>query len=168
LNNNFSPEEDTLYTPYTNHRSELTEDDDSNFLSRFINNLPSIDEEESRTFDKYRDNNDNDMIMESTNYLEKVPCEVGANDCPFNSECIPLGHKLSNGICKCIPGTEENAQGTCIPTMRPFSKGPTIPIDSIKKNDDLSDVKNDVGKPETSSPKSIQNLTVSVSNKTVS
>lgn len=169
MNNNFSPEEETLYSPYTSHRNELlTDDDDSSFLSRFINNLPTIEEDE-RNFDKYRDNNESDMILDSTNFLEKVPCEVGASDCPFNAECIPLGLKLRNGICKCIPGTEENSQGACVQTMRPFSKGPTIPIDSIKKSEDLiSGPKSDDSKTDNSITKTIQNLTVSVSDKKVS
>ncbi|XP_028168662.1 dyslexia-associated protein KIAA0319 [Ostrinia furnacalis] len=168
VNTNFSPEEESLYSPYTSHRNDLMpEDDDSNFLSRFINNLPSMEEDE-RNFDKYRDNNDSEMIMDATSYLEKVPCEVGASDCPFNAECIPLGLKLRNGICKCIPGTEENSQGSCVQTIRPFAKGPTIPMDSIKKNDELiPDPKNDDLKTESSTPKAIQNLTVSVSDKTV-
>lgn len=169
VNSNFPSEEEALYSPYTSHRNDLlADDDDSSFLSRFINNLPTMEEDE-RNFDKYRDNNDSDMILDSTSFLEKMPCEVGANDCPFNAECIPLGLKLRNGICKCIPGTEENAQGACIQTIRPFSKGPTIPIDSIKKSDDLiSDPKTDDTKTETSSPKTIKNLTVSVSDKKVS
>ncbi|KAL4708995.1 hypothetical protein ACJJTC_005856 [Scirpophaga incertulas] len=167
VNSNFSPEEDSMYSPFTSHRNDiLSEDDGSSFLSRFINNLPSMDDEESRAFDKYRENSDNEMIMDASNYIEKVPCEVGVNDCPLNAECIPLGIKLRNGICKCIPGTEENTQGACIQSIRPFSKGPTIPLDGIKKNDEL-DSNSDETKPEISSPKSIQNLTVSVSNKTV-
>ncbi|CAG9788737.1 unnamed protein product [Diatraea saccharalis] len=169
MNNNYSPEDDSLYSPYTSHRNDiLTEDDDTSFLSHFLNNLPSIEEDEVRTFDKYRDNNDSDMIMEATNYLDKVPCDVGANDCPFNSECIPLGIKPNNGICKCVLGTEENAQGACIQIIRPYAKGPTIPLDSIKKSDDIPDIKSDDTKMDISTPKTIQNLTVSVSDKQVS
>lgn len=146
----------------------LSDDDDSSFLSRFINNLPSM-EEDDRNFEKYRDNNDSDMIMDATSYLEKVPCEVGANDCPFNSECIPLGRKLQNGICKCVPGTEENSQGACVQSIRPYAKGPTIPLDSIKKSGELiPDTKSDDDKTESSTPKTIQKLTVSVSDKKVS
>lgn len=125
-----------------------------------------MDDDEARNFDKYRDNNDSDMIMDTTNFLEKIPCVVGTGDCPFNSECIPLGLKMRNGICKCVPGTEENAQGSCVQTMRPFSKGPTIPVDSIKKSDE-TEPKNDATKTETSSPKSIQTLTVSILSKQV-
>ncbi|PZC78905.1 hypothetical protein B5X24_HaOG217099 [Helicoverpa armigera] len=166
VNNNFSPEDDSLYAPYTSHRNDLLNDDEeSNFLSHFLNNLPTMDDDEARTFDKYRDNNDSDMIMDATNFLEKIPCELGAGDCPFNSECIPVGHKMRGGICKCVPGTEENAQGACVQTMRPFSKGPTIPVDAMKKTDD--ELKNDVLKTETSSPKSVQTLTVSILSKQV-
>ncbi|CAH0400900.1 unnamed protein product [Chilo suppressalis] len=168
VSNGYSPEEETLYSPYTSHRNDIiNEDDDTSFLSHFINNLPNIEEDEARTFDKYRDNNDSDMIMDANNYLDKVSCDVGANDCPFNSECIPLGIKPNNGICKCIPGTEENAQGACIQIIRPYAKGPTIPIDSIKKPDDVSGTKMDETKTEMSTPKTIQNLTVSVSDKQV-
>lgn len=103
--------------------------------------------------------------MDSTNFLEKITCEVGVGDCPFNSECVPLGIKLRNGICKCIPGTEENAQGACIQINRPFSKGPTIPIDAIKKDD--SEVKSDALKIESSSVKTVQTLTVSILSKQV-
>ena len=163
--NNFSPEEESIYSPYTSHRNDLlNDDDDSNFLSRFINNLPTMDDDEARSFDKYRDNNDSDMIMDATNFLEKIPCEVGVGDCPFNSECIPLGLKLRNGICKCVPGTEENAQGACVQTLRPFSKGPTV--DAMKKNDD-PEAKSDALKTETSSQKSVQTLTVSILSKQV-
>ncbi|XP_049875638.1 dyslexia-associated protein KIAA0319-like [Pectinophora gossypiella] len=166
VNNNFSPEEDSLYSPYANHRNDIVADDeDSKFLSHFINNLPNIEVDETRNFD--RDSADNDLIMDASSFLEKVPCEVGAaDDCPFNSECVPLGLKLRNGICKCLPGTEENAQGACIQTMRPFSKGPTIPMDAMKK-DDLMDAKADDIKPEIASPKSVQNLTVSIISKQV-
>ncbi|XP_026726314.1 dyslexia-associated protein KIAA0319 [Trichoplusia ni] len=167
VNNNFSPEEESIYSPYTSSHNELLNDDEeSNFLSHFINNLPTMDDDEARNFEKYRDNNDSDMIMDTTNFLEKIPCVVGTGDCPFNSECIPLGLKLRNGICKCVPGTEENAQGSCVQTMRPFSKGPTIPVDSIKKSDE-TEPKNDATKTETSSPKSIQTLTVSILSKQV-
>lgn len=107
------------------------------------------------------------MIMDSTSFIEKISCEVGAVEiqCPFNSECIPLGLKLRHGICKCVPGTEENALGSCVQTLRPFSKGPTIPIDAIKKDD--SEVKGDSLKIETTSEKSVQTLTVSIVSKQV-
>ncbi|KAF9805268.1 hypothetical protein SFRURICE_014019 [Spodoptera frugiperda] len=167
VNNNFSPEEESVYSPYSINRNDLLNGDEaSTFLSRFLNNLPTMDEDEPRNFDKYRDNNDNDMIMDTNSFLEKIPCEVDAGDCPFNSECIPLGLKLRNGICKCVPGTEENAQGSCVQIIRPFSKGPTIPVDSMKKNDDV-DPKSDILKTETTSQKSIQTLTVSILSKQV-
>lgn len=107
------------------------------------------------------------MILEPSSFLEKISCEVGANEiqCPFNSECIPIGLKLRNGVCKCVLGTEENAQGSCVQTLRPFSKGPTIPIDAIKKDD--ADVKGDDPKTETSSTKTVQTLTVSILSKQV-
>ncbi|XP_026756071.2 dyslexia-associated protein KIAA0319 [Galleria mellonella] len=167
VSNNFSPEEEPLYAPYSSrHNDLLSEDEDSNFLSHFINNLPNMEEGEGRNFDKFRDASDSDVLMDSTNFLENVPCEMGVGDCPFNSECIPLGLKGAHGICKCLPGTEL-AQGTCVP-IRPYSKGPTIPIDSIKKNDELiTDSKNDNIKIDTSTPKIVQNLTVSVSDKEV-
>lgn len=160
LNNNFSPEDETMYS-FTNHHNDLADDDESNFLTHFINNLPNMEEDEPQNFDKYADNNDNEMMMR---FLEKNSCEVGADDCPFNSECIPLGLKMRSGICKCVMGTEENAQGACIP-QRPFSKGPTIPIESIKKSENLmsemgSDLKSD-------KPVARQNLTVSISSKEV-
>lgn len=165
VNNNFSPEEESIYSPYTSRRNDLlTDDDEAAFLSRFINNLPMDDDD--RSFDKYRDNSDSDMIMDASNFLEKIPCEVGARDCPFNAACMPLGLKTRNGICKCIPGTEENAQGSCVQTIRPFSKGPTIPVDSIKKIDD-PEGKTDDQKLESTSPKSVQTLTVSILSKQV-
>ncbi|XP_050347693.1 dyslexia-associated protein KIAA0319 isoform X2 [Nymphalis io] len=163
LNNNFSPEDESIYS-FSNHHNDLTDDDESNFLTHFINNLPNIEEDERQNFEKYTDSNDNEMMLASR-FLEKNSCEVGADDCPYNSECIPLGLKMQNGICKCIMGTEENAQGACVP-RRPFSKGPTIPIGSIKKSDNLisemrtEDLKSD--KPITK-----QNLTVSISSKEV-
>ncbi|KAH9633261.1 hypothetical protein HF086_006863 [Spodoptera exigua] len=167
VNNNFSPEEESVYSPYSINRNDLLNGDEaSTFLSRFLNNLPTMDEDEARNFDKYRDNNDSDMIMDTNSFLEKIPCEVDAGDCPFNSVCIPLGMKLRNGICKCVPGTEENAQGACVQIIRPFSKGPTIPVDAMKKNDDV-DSKNDILKTETTSQKSIQTLTVSILSKQV-
>lgn len=165
ISSNYSPEEEPIYSPYTNRRNDLNDDDDSNnFLSHFIDNLP-VDDDDSRSFEKYRDTND--MIMDSSSFLEKISCDVGAVEiqCPFNSECIPLGLKLRNGICKCVPGTEENAQGSCVQILRPFSKGPTIPIDAIKKDD--SEVKSDSLKIETSSDKSVQTLTVSIVSKQV-
>lgn len=165
VTNNYSPEKDSIYSPYTSRRNDLlTDDDESAFLSRFINNLPSINDDD-RAFDKYRENSDSDMIMDASNFLEKIPCELGADDCPLNSACIPLGLKTRNGICECVPGTEENAHGSCVQT-RPFSKGPTIPVDAIKKNDDM-DGKSDALKIETSSQKSVQMLTVSIISKQV-
>ncbi|KOB72590.1 Uncharacterized protein OBRU01_12020 [Operophtera brumata] len=164
ISSNYSPEEEPIYPPYTSHQNDLEDEDPSNFLTHFIDNLP-VDDDDSRDFDKYRDNSD--MIMDSTSFLEKISCEVGAVEmqCPFNSECIPLALKLRNGFCKCVPGTEENAQGSCVQTLRPYSKGPTIPIDAIKKDD--SEVKSDSLKTETSSAKSIQTLTVSILSKQV-
>lgn len=163
ISSNYSPEEEPIYSPYTSHRNELNDDDDpNNFLSRFIDNLP-VDDDDSRSFDKYRDSNDNDMIMESTSFLEKISCEVGSVEiqCPFNSECIPIGLKLRNGVCKCVPGTEENSQGSCVQTLRPFSKGPTISIDAVKKDDS-----EEKSKTETTA-KSVQTLTVSIVSKQV-
>lgn len=125
-----------------------------------------MDEDESSTYDKYRDNTESDMIMDATSFLEKISCEVGANDCPFNAECIPLGLKLHNGICKCVPGTEENAQGACEKTIRPFSKGPTIPMDTLKKSDN-SEIKNEDTKIDTTSSKTVQILMVSILSKEV-
>ncbi|KAM3965719.1 dyslexia-associated protein KIAA0319 [Aphomia sociella] len=167
VNNNYSPEEESLYAPYSNRRSDiLPEDEDSNFLSHFINNLPNMEDSDGRNFDKFRDASDTDMIMDSTNFLENVPCDMGAVDCPFNSECIPLGLKGAHGICKCVPGTEL-VRGTCV-SLRPFSKGPRISIDSMKKNDDLvADSKSDDLKTDSLTAKTIQNLTVSVSDKKV-
>ncbi|XP_075980361.1 dyslexia-associated protein KIAA0319 isoform X2 [Anticarsia gemmatalis] len=159
VNNNFSPEEESMYSPYTSRRNDiLNDDDESTFLNRFINNL-SVDDDD-------RPYTDNDMIMDASSFLEKIPCEVGADDCPMNADCIPLGLKTRNGICKCVPGTEENSQGSCVQTIRPFSKGPTIPVDAIKKMDD-SDIKGDSLKTETSSQKSVQTLTVSILSKQV-
>ncbi|KAJ0174628.1 hypothetical protein K1T71_009736 [Dendrolimus kikuchii] len=164
--NTYSPDEESIYSPYTGHHNDmLSEEEGSNFLSRFINNLPTIGDEETQNFDKFRDTSDSDMIMDSTNFLEKISCEVGAGDCPFNSECIPLGLKMRNGICKCVPGTEENSEGACVPT-RAFSKGPTIPVDAMKKNDD-SDVKTDSLKTESTTQKTVQTLTVSILSKQV-
>lgn len=164
--NNFAPEDDSsIYGHFTNsHNNLLPEDEDTNFLSRFLNNLPNIDEEDSsNTYDKFREN-DNDMVMDATSFLDKVPCEVGvADECPFNAECIPLGLKTRNGICKCVLGTEENSQGSCVQS-RPFSKGPTI--DTGKRDDEVSDTKSSDVKNEPS-PKTIQNLTVSIKSKTV-
>lgn len=155
-----------MYSPYNGHQNDiLPEDDGSNFLSRFINNLPTIGDEETQNFGKFRENSDSDMIMDSTNFLEKISCEVGAGDCPFNSECIPLGLKMRNGICKCVPGTEENSEGTCVP-IRPFSKGPTIPIDAMKKNEN-SEAKVESGKTESTTQKTVQTLTVSILSKQV-
>ncbi|XP_045451148.1 dyslexia-associated protein KIAA0319 [Melitaea cinxia] len=162
LNNNFSPEDETMYS-FTNHRNDLADDDESNFLTHFINNLPNMEEDEPQNFDKYTDNNDNELMLASR-FLEKNSCEVGADDCPFNSECIPLGLKMRSGICKCVMGTEENAQGACIP-QRPFSKGPTIPIESIKKSENLmSEMRSDL---KSDKPVARQNLTVSISSKEV-
>ncbi|XP_073962092.1 dyslexia-associated protein KIAA0319 isoform X2 [Choristoneura fumiferana] len=164
VGSNFSPEEESIYTPYTSRNQNLlSEDDESNFLSNFLNNLP-VDEDDARQFDKYRDSSDNELLLDRTSFFEKVPCEVGAaDDCPFNSECIPLGLKTRNGICKCVPGTEENRQGACVQMLRPFSKGPTIPMDS-KKSGEISDLKIDS---KSEGVKTIQNLTVSILSKEV-
>ncbi|CAB3253365.1 unnamed protein product [Arctia plantaginis] len=163
VNNNFSPEEESMYSPYTSHRNDLiTDDDESAFLARFLNNLPMDDDD--RPYDKYRDNTDSDMIMDTSRYLEKIPCEV-SEDCPLNAACVPFSMKMRNGICKCIPGTEENGQGVCEP-IRPFSKGPTIQVDPIKKLDE-ADVKSDALKTETTSQKTVQPLTVSILSKKV-
>ncbi|KPJ02053.1 Dyslexia-associated protein KIAA0319 [Papilio xuthus] len=164
VTNNFS-QEDEVYPPFTGRYTDLlTEDED--FLSRFLNNLPNNEDEGTQTFSKFRENSDNEMIMDASNFLEKVPCVVGVpDDCPFNSECVSLGLKLRNGICKCIAGTEENAQGACIQSARPYSKAETIPIDT-KKDDDLvagakfGDTKSDMPVPR-------QNLTVSILSKQV-
>ncbi|XP_013179689.1 PREDICTED: dyslexia-associated protein KIAA0319-like protein [Papilio xuthus] len=164
VTNNFS-QEDEVYPPFTGRYTDLlTEDED--FLSRFLNNLPNNEDEGTQTFSKFRENSDNEMIMDASNFLEKVPCVVGVpDDCPFNSECVSLGLKLRNGICKCIAGTEENAQGACIQSTRPYSKAETIPIDT-KKDDDLvagakfGDTKSDMPVPR-------QNLTVSILSKQV-
>lgn len=124
-------------------------------------------EDETRPYDRV--GSDSDMIMDAATFLDKVQCEVGApDDCPFNSECIPLGIKMRRGICKCVPGTEENAQGTCVQIHRPFSKGPTIPLDGLTRGEDLlTNPKSDDLELETSSVRSIQNLTVSVLSKEV-
>lgn len=158
VSNTYSPEEESIYAPYTNRRNDiLTDVDDNKFLTHFINNLPNLEEEDVRNLD--RDSPESDMVMDATSYLGKIACEVGAaDDCPFNSECIPIGIKLRNGICKCVPGTEEDAQGACVQTLRPFAKGPTIQMDSLKKSGEMIDD----SKIESSSPKSVQNLTVSV------
>ncbi|XP_026321245.1 dyslexia-associated protein KIAA0319 [Hyposmocoma kahamanoa] len=163
VSNTYSPEEESIYAPYTNRRNGILSDvDDNKFLTHFISNLPNLEEEEVRNLD--RDSPENDMVMDATSFLGKIACEVGAaDDCPFNSECIPIGLKLRNGICKCVPGTEENAQGTCVQTLRPFAKGPTMQMDSLKKSVEMiGDSRNDDLKIESSSPKSVQNLTVSV------
>ncbi|CAG9564693.1 unnamed protein product [Danaus chrysippus] len=161
-NSNFSPEEEPVYS-YSNQRNDIQDDEESNFLNHFINNLPSMDDEEQQNFDKYTDSNDNEMMLASR-FLEKVSCEVGADDCPFNAECIPLGHKMRNGLCKCIMGTEENAEGACV-ARRPFSKGPTIPLESTKKIENLDpEIKSSNLKSDLSSH---QNLTVSISSKEV-
>lgn len=157
-----------MYAPYTNRRNDILADvDDNKFLTHFIDNLPNLEDEEARNLD--RDSPESDMAMDTTNYLGKIACEVGAaDDCPFNSECIPIGHKLRNGICKCVPGTEENAQGACVQTLRPFAKGPTMQMDSLKKSDAMiGEPRNDDLKIESSSPKIVQNLTVSISPKQV-
>ncbi|XP_063537296.1 dyslexia-associated protein KIAA0319 [Cydia strobilella] len=159
---NYSPEEESVYSPYTRNQNLVTDDEESNFLSHFLNNLP-MEDDDTRPYDKYRDSTDNELLVDATRFLEKVPCEVGASgDCPFNSECIPLGLKTRNGICKCVPGTEENAQGVCVQMLRPFSKGPTIPMDSKKSGEalDKTDIKSEA-------PKTDQNLTVSIVSKTV-
>lgn len=162
ISNNYSPEEEPLYTPYTSHRNDLlTDENTDDFLSHFINNLPNMDDEDTRGFVKYRDNGDTDMIMDATGYLEKISCDVGAGDCPFNAECVPLGLKTSNGFCKCIPGTEENSQGACVKSLRPFSKGPTLPMDSSKKSEGTDT------KMESTTPRTVQTLTVSIVSKTV-
>lgn len=126
-----------------------------------------MEEEEVRNLN--RDSPENDMVMDSTSYLGKIACEVGAaDDCPFNSECIPISLKLRNGICKCLPGTEEDAQGACVQTLRPFAKGPSMQMDSLKKSVEMiGDSSNDDLKIESSSPKSVQNLTVSIISKQV-
>ncbi|XP_045774500.1 dyslexia-associated protein KIAA0319 [Maniola jurtina] len=166
VNNNYSPEEEPIYS-YSNRRNDIPDDEDTNFLTHFINNLPNMEEEEQQNFDKYTDSNDNEMMLASR-FLEKISCEVGADDCPYNAECIPLGLKTRNGICKCILGTVENTQGTCIPPHRPFSghKGPTEPIESMKKSEALiSDMKSDDLKMDKPTPH--QNLTVSILSKQV-
>lgn len=60
----------------------------------------------------------------------------------------------------------ENAQGMCVPPHRPFSKGPTAPIEALKKSEGLmTDLKSDDLK--TDKPASHQNLTVSILSKEV-
>ncbi|CAH2043698.1 unnamed protein product, partial [Iphiclides podalirius] len=165
VNNNFSPD-DELYTPYTSRYSNLLSVNED-FLSNFLNNLPNIEDEGSQGYSKFRENNDSDMLMDASKFIEKVPCVVGeSDDCPYNSECVSLGLKLRNGICKCIPGTEENSQGACVQAIRPYAKGPTIPIDSIKKNEEISD-ESKIGDNKSETPASRQNLTVSVLSKQV-
>ncbi|CAG4952006.1 unnamed protein product [Colias eurytheme] len=153
--NNFQDEE-PVYA-YSNGNNEIADVDESNFLSHFINNLPTIDEDESQ-YEKYTNSNDNEMMLASR-FLEKVACEVGASDCPYNAECIPLGHNMHNGICKCILGTEMNAQGSCVPIRRSYSKGPIDSIEPIKKPEDILS--------QTKENKPVQNLTVSILSKEV-
>lgn len=159
--NNYAPDDDALYSPYTSsHRNDLLPDDiDTNFLTRFLSKLPIDEDDGPRSYEKYRDS-DGDMIMDGSSLLDKVPCEVGAtDDCPYNAECIPLSMKTRNGLCKCILGTEENAQGACV---RPYAKGPTD-LETDKKNDELgSEVKMD-----TSATSVVQKLTVSILSKEV-
>ncbi|XP_047521551.1 dyslexia-associated protein KIAA0319-like protein isoform X3 [Pieris napi] len=152
---NFGEEE--LVYGYPNRHSEVADDEESNYLAHFINNLPTIDDEDSG-YEKY-DNSDNDMMLASK-FLEHVVCVMGTNNCPFNAECIPLGHNMHKGICKCVLGTEMNEQGACVPLRRPYSKGPTDLNDSIKKEDieTKSDIKEN---------KPVQNLTVSILSQTV-
>ncbi|KPJ18756.1 Dyslexia-associated protein KIAA0319 [Papilio machaon] len=164
VTNNFS-QEDEVYPPYTGRYTDLlTEDED--FLSHFLNNLPNNEDEGTQTFSKFRENSDNEMIMDASNFLEKVPCVVGEpDDCPFNSECVSLGLKLRNGICKCIAGTEENSQGTCVQSIRPYSKEATIPIDAKKDDDLMAGAK--LGDTKSDMPAPRQNLTVSILSKQV-
>ncbi|XP_068617646.1 dyslexia-associated protein KIAA0319 [Battus philenor] len=162
-NNNFSPE-DEIYAPYTSRYTDLLAEDED-YLTHFLNNLPNEDEEGTQIFGKFRDSTDNEMIMDASNFLEKVPCVVGeTDDCPLNSECVSLGLKLNNGFCKCIPGTEENSQGLCVKIIRPYSKGPTIPMNEDKKSDLVGSKTSEI-KLEILTPR--QNLTVSVLSKQV-
>ncbi|VVD01179.1 unnamed protein product [Leptidea sinapis] len=157
--NSFPQEEEPVYA-YSN-RNELANSDESDFLTHFIKNLPNI--EETPGFDKYSDNNNNEMMLASR-FLEKVACEVGADDCPYNSECIPLGLKMHSGICKCTPGMEMNNQGSCVPIRRVFSKGPRDESESSKTNEEvIGDMTNE----DVKEPKPVQKLTVSISSKTV-
>ncbi|XP_041982095.1 dyslexia-associated protein KIAA0319 [Aricia agestis] len=158
--NNYSPEEEPMYA-YSNHGNDMPDDEESSFLNRFINNLPSLEDDEQQAFDKYESS---DEMMLASRFLNKISCDMGADDCPYNSECVPLGHKM-HGICKCILGMEENSQGACVPMRRPYSKGPTMPIESIKKSDSLIDAKMDESKLDTNMPK--LNLTVSIESKQV-
>ncbi|XP_050682200.1 dyslexia-associated protein KIAA0319-like protein isoform X2 [Leptidea sinapis] len=157
--NSFPQEEEPVYA-YSN-RNELANSDESDFLTHFIKNLPNI--EETPGFDKYSDSNNNEMMLASR-FLEKVACEVGADDCPYNSECIPLGLKMHSGICKCTPGMEMNNQGSCVPIRRVFSKGPRDESESLKTNEEvIGDMTNE----DVKEPKPVQKLTVSISSKTV-
>ncbi|XP_072944852.1 dyslexia-associated protein KIAA0319 [Epargyreus clarus] len=163
--NNFIPEEESVYS-YSNHRNDMpSEDDDTDFLARFLNNLPNIEDDEPQGYEKYSDSTDNDMMLAASRFLEKVPCEIGADDCPYNAECIPLDMKHRNGICKCNLGYEENSQGGCVQMMRPFSKGPTVPMESMKKGQDLISESKADSLIDKTSPK--QNLTVSILSKEV-
>lgn len=156
LNNNYATDEDSQYS-YTNRYSD---DDVTNFLTHFINGVPNINDDE-QNFVKFTDTTDNEMMLASR-FLEKISCEVGSDECPYNAECVPLGHNMRNGICKCMLGMEENAQGSCVPIHRSFSKDS---VDSIKKGDSLIESKSDILLPDKSAPR--QKLTVSILSKQV-
>lgn len=64
VNNNYSPEEEPIYS-YSNRRNDIQDDEDTSFLTHFINNLPNMDDEEQRNFDKYSDSTDNEMMLAS-------------------------------------------------------------------------------------------------------
>lgn len=154
LNNNYAADDEPQYS-YTNRYSD---GDVTNFLTHFINGVPNIDDDE-QNFVKFSDTTDNEMMLASR-FLEKISCEVGSDDCPYNAECVPLGHNMRNGICKCMLGMEENAQGDCVPIHRSFSKDS---VDSVKKGDSLVESKSDL--PDKSAPR--QKLTVSILSKEV-
>lgn len=158
------PEEEVIYSPYQSQQQQLPANEEEEiFLSQFLTNLPNMDDESTRNYLKYRDN-DGDLVDASL-FLEKVPCIVGAgDDCPIDSECIPLSLDTRRGICKCVLGTEQNDRGACVPNIRPFAKGPTNIDLMLKSNDD----KSDSSKFNIIAPVSIVNLKVSVLSKEVS
>ncbi|CAD7078937.1 unnamed protein product [Hermetia illucens] len=153
------------------------------------NNLPFIPDEEQlptkrigqlftarKGFDSFGNDqqyaiDENDLLAEESAYLPetKVICEVGVdNACQPNEECVRLLAKSRGGICECKRNYRRNEIGECV-SGAPLFSGTSL-VEKILENEsqvnrDSNADSND--KKEKESKKLLEQLTVSVKNKTV-
>lgn len=114
---------------------------------------------------------ENDLLAEESAYLPetKVICEVGVdNACQPNEECVRLLAKSRGGICECKRNYRRNEIGECV-SGAPLFSGTSL-VEKILENESQVNRDSNVDsndKKEKESKKLLEQLTVSVKNKTV-